>query len=103
MADSYSDRLGLIGQEEGTHSNEWGDLLNLNFQRLDSAVRGYTSVDVTGGVTLDSNNITVTSSVAQENSFFQFIEFTGTSGTVTVPAEDIIWTVYNNTGGDLTF
>jgi hypothetical protein len=103
MADVYTDRLGLIAQEEGQHANEWGDLLNLNFQRIDSATRGYTKITLAGAESLDANDITTTSSVAQEESFFKFIEFTGTAGTVTVPAENIVWTVYNNTGSDFTF
>ena len=103
MADTYSDRLGLIGIEEGTHTNEWRDLLNLNFQRLDSSVRGYTKIVLAGAESLDSNDITTTASTAQEESFFQFIEFTGTAGTVTVPAENIMWIVYNNTGSNFTF
>lgn len=103
MADTHSDRLGLIGIEEGTRANEWGDLLNLNFERLDSAVRGYIKITLAGAETLDSNDITTTASIAQEESFFQFIEFAGTAGTVTVPAENIMWIVYNNSDGDFTF
>jgi len=103
MADSYSDRLGLIKMEEGAHSNDWGDLANLNFDRLDSAIRGYKKITLAGAETLDSNDITSTSSVAQEESFFAFIEFVGTAGTVTVPAEDMVWIVKNSTGSDFTF
>lgn len=105
MVDTYTDRLGLIEQEEGTHANEWGDLLNLNLARLDSATRGYVSIALAGTpLTLDSTDISTTSSTAQENSFFSFIEFTGTGGsTVTVPAEDISWTVYNNSDDTVTF
>jgi len=103
MADTYTNRLGLIAQEEGQHSNEWGDLLNLNFQRLDSAVRGYTQINLVGPESLDANDITTTGSTAQEESFFQFIEFKGTASTVTVPAENIMWIVYNNSDGNFTF
>lgn len=103
MADTYSDRLGLIKMEEGSHSNEWGDLSNLNLQRLDAATRGYTKITLAGAETLDSNDITATGSTAEEESFFAFIEFAGTSGTVTVPAENIVWTVYNNADADFTF
>lgn len=103
MADAFTDRLGLIAQEEGQHSNEWGDLLNLNLQRLDSATRGYISINAGGGQTLDSGDITSTGDTAQQESFFQFIELTGSAGTITVPAENIMWIVYNNTDGDLTF
>jgi hypothetical protein len=103
MADTYTDRLGLIAQEEGQHANEWGDLLNLNFQRLDSATRGYIKIALSGAESLDANDITTVGSTAQEESFFKFIEFTGTAGTVTVPAENIMWIVYNNTGSNFTF
>jgi len=105
MTDVYSDRLGLIAQDPGTHTNEWGALLNLDIQRLDSSIRGYTSVALAGTPkTLDATDITTTSVTAQENSFFAFIEFTGTGGsTVTVPAENIVWRVYNNSDATVTF
>jgi hypothetical protein len=105
MADVYTDRLGLIAQEEGQHTNEWGDLLNLNLQRLDSATRGYIAIVLTTDKVLDATDLSTTSTTAQENSFFKFLEFTGTPGAsiVTVPAEDIVWTVYNNTDGIITF
>ena len=103
MADLYSDRLGLIKMEEGTHSNEWGDLANLNFDRLDSATRGFISVALSGAQSLDANDITLVSDTAQEESFFNFIEFTGTAGAVTVPAENIVWTVRNKSDGAVVF
>lgn len=108
MADSYSTRLGQILMETGSHSNEWGTLANLNFQRLDAAIRGYINVNIatSTSVTLDSNDITTTGSTAEENSFFKFIEITGTpaSGvTITVPAENIMWYVRNNCGQTITW
>ena len=51
MADSYSDRLGLIKMELGSHSNEWGTLANLNFDRMDSAIRGYKKITLAGAET----------------------------------------------------
>jgi len=103
MADTYSDRSGLILMEEGTHTNEWGDLTNLNLDRLDVLTRGYIKITLSGAETLDSNDITTTGTTAQEDSFFRFIEFAGTGGTVTVPAQNIMWIVRNSTGGDFTF
>jgi hypothetical protein len=105
MADTYTDRLGLIEQEEGQHTNDWGTLLNLNFSRLDSAIRGYKKITLVGSESLDSGDITTTGDTAQQESFFKFIEFAGTPGasTITVPAEDIVWIVYNNTDADQTF
>lgn len=103
MADLYSDRLGLILMEEGTHSNEWGDLANLNFDRLDSSIRGFTTIALSGAKSLTANDITTVASTAQEESFFSFIEFTGTAGVVTVPAENIMWIVRNKcSSGTLT-
>ena len=102
MADAFSDRLGLLLMEEGTHSNEWGDLTNLNLDRLDSAARGFTTIALAGAQALDANDITTVASTAQEESFFSFIEFTGTAGTVTVPAENIVWTFRNKSSGSVT-
>jgi hypothetical protein len=103
MADTYTDRLGLIEMELGSHSNEWGTLANLNFDRLDSASRGYIKITLAGAESLDANDITTTGSTAQEESFFAFIELAGTAGTVTVPAEDIVWIVRNNSDGAVTW
>jgi len=103
MADTYSDRLGLILMEEGSHSNEWGDLTNLNLNRLDSATRGFLSVALSGSKTLTANDITAVTDTAQEEGFFAFLEFTGTAGVVTVPAENIMWIIRNKCGsGTLT-
>ena len=103
MAATNTDRLGLLLMEEGTESNNWGDLVNLNFDRMDSAIRGYKKITLAGAETLDSTDIATTSSTAQEESFFAFIEFAGTAGTVTVPAENMVWMVKNSTGSDFTF
>jgi len=106
MADTHTDRLGLIQMEEGTHSNEWGDMLNLVIGRLDAAARGFKEIVITGPQTLDANDITTTASIAEEEAFFQWIEFTGTPGVttaVTVQAEEMTWNVYNNTDSIINF
>jgi len=100
MADAFTDRNGLNKMEEGQHSNEWGDILNINLGRLDVTGRGATQVAVTVPATLTANDITTTSSTAEESAFFNWIEFTGTPSAttaITVQAEEMVWRVYNNT------
>ena len=89
--------------EEGSHSNEWGDLFNLNLRRLDVGMRGYLNIVLAGPITLAANDITTVSSVPEENAFYRFIEFTGTASTVTAPDINVVWNVYNNTDGGMTF
>ena len=48
MADANTDRLGLIQMEEGSHSNDWGDIQNVNTGRIDAAARGFLEIVVTG-------------------------------------------------------
>ena len=106
MADSSTDRLGLLKIEEGSHANEWGDLTNVNIGRLDAAIRGFKEIVVTAPQTLDATDITTTGSTAEDESFFHWIEFTGTPGVttaITVQAEEMGWCVINNTDSIINF
>ena len=106
MADSNSDKLRLLKMEEGSHANEWGDLTNINIDRIDAAARGFKEIVITAPQTLDATDITVTSNTGAEESFFQWIEFTGTPGVttaVTVQAKEMVWNVYNNTDSIINF
>ena len=103
MAETYSTNQGLVLMEEGTRSNDWGDMTNLNLRRIDAATRGYLAINLTGPLTLSSNDLTATTGTPEENSFYRMLEFTGTSDTVTVADVDVVWMIYNNTGGAMTF
>jgi hypothetical protein len=103
MADTNTTNQGLLLMEEGTHSNEWGDLTNLNLRRLDVALRGYILINLSAPLTLSATALTTTTSPPEDNSFYRFIEFTGTSSTVTVADVNVVWMIYNNTGGAMTF
>ena len=74
MPDTNTTRLGLLQMLEGSHTNEWGDILNLNIGRLDSAVRGKTTIALSGAKTLVSNDITGVSSTPEEEAFFMQTE-----------------------------
>lgn len=101
MADTNSNPLGLLLMEEGSHSNEWGDLNNLNLDRIASATRGYAQISLAGvPYVMDTTDIATTSSTAQEESFFSLIEFAGTGGsTVEFNVQPTVWTVRNITDG----
>ena len=103
MADANSTNHGVLKMEDGSHQNEWGELLNINIDRWDAMAQGYLTIALSGAKTLDANSITSTSSTGAENSYYTFLEFTGTAGTVTAPANDRMWIVYNNSDGAFTF
>tara|TARA_R110000803_G_scaffold79057_2_gene144455 strand:+ start:1901 stop:3127 length:1227 start_codon:yes stop_codon:yes gene_type:complete len=103
MADTNTTNQGLLLMEEGSHSNEWGDLTNLNLRRIDAGLRGYQLINLSAPLTLDATDITTTSSTPESNSHYRFLEFTGTSSTVTVADVNVVWMIYNHTGGAMTF
>ena len=103
MADTNTTNQGLLLMEEGSHSNEWGDLTNLNLRRIDAGLRGYQLINLSAPLTLDATDITTTSSTPESNSHYRFLEFTGTSSTVTVADVNVVWMIYNHTGGVMTF
>ena len=102
MASTYSPnlRIELIGN--GEQSNTWGATTNTNLGTLiEQAISGLVSVDVTAG------NVTLTSlNGASDQSRQMIIVATGTPGvtrTITAPAVNKVYIVYNNSNADLSF
>ena len=102
MASTYSPnlRIELIGN--GEQSNTWGTTTNTNLGTLiEQAISGLVSVDVTAG------NVTLTSlNGASDQSRQMIIVATGTPGvtrTITAPAVNKVYIVYNNSNATLSF
>ena len=101
MASSYTTRIGLEKQGDGENANTWGLRLNSNVIDLgDEAVAGYETID------LSSGSITLTSGDGASNQSRNFgLKFTGAlpaNTTVTVPAKEKIYYIFNNTTEDHT-
>jgi hypothetical protein len=112
MPSSFTSRLKLERQASGENSGTWGNLVNYVFNRIDSSVKGYQSVDVAGSanVTLTSNNSTSNTddSATDDQVHNAVLEFTGAlTGNINVftDAVETKYTVFNNTSGtySLTF
>jgi len=102
MASTYSPnlRIELIGN--GEQSNTWGTTTNTNLGTLiEQAISGLVSVDVTAG------NVTLTTlNGASDQSRQMIIVATGTPGvtrTITAPAVNKVYIVYNNSNAALSF
>ena len=109
MPSSYTSRLKLERQASGENSGTWGNLVNYVFNRIDSSVKGYQSVDVAGSanVTLTSNNSTTNTddSATDDQVHNAVLEFTGAlTGNINVftDAVETKYTVFNNTSGSYT-
>ena len=109
MPSSYTSRLKLERQASGENSGSWGDLVNYVFNRIDSSIKGYQSVDVAGSanVTLTSNNSTSNTddSATDDQVHNAVLEFTGALTAniyVFTDAVENNYTVFNNTSGSYT-
>jgi len=109
MPSSFTSRLKLERQASGENSGNWGNLVNYVFNRIDSSVKGYQSVDVAGAanVTLTSNNSTTNTddSATDDQVHNAVLEFTGAlTGDIHVftDAVETKYTVFNNTTGSQT-
>ena len=109
MPSSYTSRLKLERQASGENSGTWGNLVNYVFNRIDSSVKGYQSVDVAGSanVTLTSNNSTSNTddSSTDDQVHNAILEFTGAlTGDINVftDAVETKYIVFNNTTGSQT-
>ena len=109
MPSSFTSRLKLEKQASGENSGNWGNLVNYVFNRLDSSIKGYQSVNVAGSanVTLTSNNSTSNTddSSTDDQVHNAILEFTGTlTGDIHVftDAVETKYTVFNNTSGAYT-
>jgi hypothetical protein len=109
MSSSYTSRLKLERQAAGENSGSWGDLVNYVFNRIDSSIKGYQSIDVSGSsnVTLTSNNSTTNTddSTTDDQVHNAVLEFTGALTAniyVFTDAVENNYTVFNNTSGSYT-
>ena len=109
MPSSYTSRLKLERQASGENSGTWGNLVNYVFNRIDSSVKGYQSVNVAGSanVTLTSNNSTSNTddSATDDQVHNAVLEFTGAlTGDINVftDAVETKYIVFNNTTGSQT-
>lgn len=100
MADTYTTGLRVLLMEAGTHNNTWGDLTNGNWNLEEAAIRGYTTIALTGStVTLTTNNATA------DEARSAFLEFTGvlTSNIgVVIPSVSKGYEIRNATSGAFT-
>jgi hypothetical protein len=106
MPSSFTSRLKLEKQASGENSGNWGNLVNYVFNRLDSSIKGYQSVNVAGSanVTLTSNNSTnnTDDSSTDDQVHNAILEFSGAlTGNIHVftDAVETKYTVFNNTSG----
>jgi hypothetical protein len=106
MPSSFTSRLKLEKQASGENSGNWGNLVNYVFNRLDSSIKGYQSVNVAGSanVTLTSNNSTSNTddSSTDDQVHNAILEFSGAlTGNIHVftDAVETKYTVFNNTSG----
>jgi hypothetical protein len=109
MPSSFTSRLKLEKQASGENSGNWGNLVNYVFNRLDSSIKGYQSVNVAGSanVTLTSNNSTSNTddSSTDDQVHNAILEFSGAlTGNIHVftDAVETKYTVFNNTSGAYT-
>jgi hypothetical protein len=106
MASTFSN-LGIILQASGENSGTWGDRTNVNLQRIDNAISGYSATVLaatTTSLAFSTNSDTTT--YTEENGRSKVIEFTGTPGgtvTLTVPNIDKDYIAKNQTNQSITF
>jgi len=89
--DTNSPILGMLLMGDGLHTNNWGDETNGNLTILENAIKGTSSIVVSGSASL-----------TQQQCAAAILEFSGTltgDVTLTVPATSNQWTVINNTTG----
>lgn len=94
-ADSSSALIQLLLMETGLHNNDWGTQLNNNFNKIDSAIAGYTTLATTGGAT----------SPTSDESRYASFKTTGaltSNATITFPATARSFNITNGNTGSFT-
>ena len=98
MPSSYTTRIRLEKQADGENANTWGLKLNQNvIDLVDEGIAGYETIALSGATSLTAVNGTTD----QSRNFG--LKFTGTLSadtTVTIPAQEKIYYVRNDTSGD---
>ena len=102
MASTYSDllKIELIG--DGEQSGSWGTTTNNNLkQSVEHSIAGVLSIAITGDVTLTTGD--GPQAQADNQARQACIIFTGSAvATVTVPATQKIYHIYNNSSAIIT-
>jgi hypothetical protein len=104
MASTFSN-LGLILQATGENSGTWGEITNVNLQRIDYAVDGIANVAITGSTTLAFSTNSDTTTYTQESGRAAILVFSGTAGgtqTVTLPNVEKQYLINNGSDSILT-
>jgi hypothetical protein len=99
MASTYTTRIGLEKQADGENANTWGLRLNTNvIDLVDEATAGYEAIDISGGAT----TLTATDGASNQarNMGLRFTGALSADTTVTIPAEEKIYFVTNDTTED---
>ncbi len=100
MASSASTTLRLELMATGENDTTWGNKINTNFQIMESAVSGVTSVSTTGGNTT-LTNVDYTNDQAKK----AVLDVTGalvSNATITIPNAAKVYRVLNRTSGAYT-
>jgi hypothetical protein len=101
MASTYTTRIGLEKQGDGENANTWGLKLNSNvIDLVDEAVAGYETIDLSSGAV----SLTDTNGVPNQARNFG-LKFTGAltaDTTVTIPAKEKIYYIFNDTTENYT-
>jgi hypothetical protein len=101
MASTYTTRIGLEKQGDGENANTWGLKLNSNvIDLVDEAIAGYETIDLSSGAV----SLTDTDGVPNQARNFG-LKFTGAlpaDTTVTIPAKEKIYYIFNDTTEDYT-
>ena len=99
MASTYTTRIGLEKQADGENANTWGLRLNTNvIDLVDEATAGYEAIDISGGAT----TLTATDGASNQarNMGLRFTGALSADTTVTIPAQEKIYFVTNDTTED---
>lgn len=102
MASTYTDRIGLEKQGDGENANTWGLRLNTNvIDLVDEAVAGYETVNVSAATSVVLTDTDGVSNQAR-NLGLKFTGLLTADTTVTIPAQEKIYFIQNDTTGDYT-
>jgi hypothetical protein len=102
MASTYTDRIGLEKQGDGENANTWGLRLNTNvIDLVDEAVAGYETVNVSAATSVVLTDTDGVSNQAR-NLGLKFTGLLTADTTVTIPAQEKIYFIQNNTTGNYT-
>jgi hypothetical protein len=102
MATTYTSSLRLTNQQKGANPDTWGDIADTNFEHIDDAIAGMTSIDFTTG----DDQVLTANQGADDTSRYAALWLHGTptgAATVSIPAVEKSYMVINQatsaTGG----